>query len=231
MIHIDEKGSYTMSDELLMNSLLILSRFLCKHYGQKVIILIDEYDVPLDKAYQSGTYEPMVTLIRVLFGQALKTNSSLYFAVLTGCLRISKESIFTGLNNFNVYTVQDVRFNESFGFTDSEVRKILKYYGFTEQYEAIKEWYDGYQFGNLGIYCPWDVIRYCDDLRDGNAVKPRNYWVNTSSNDIIRSFISRAGSAARNDLELLIGGGWTDRTCHSQQRDPLDLYRTNSGMV
>ena len=162
-----------------------------KHYGKNTIILIDEYDVPLDKAYQSGYYDDMVSLMRSLFGQALKTNNSLYFAVLTGCLRICKESIFTGLNNFNVYTVKSVRYHERFGFTDTEVRNMLEYYGFTQQYDAVKEWYDGYRFGKLDIYCPWDVINYCGDLRDDTVTTPQNYWVNTSSNDIIRKFLSK----------------------------------------
>jgi len=207
MIHVDDTGVFTMEDSLLKNSLILLSCFLQKHYGQKTIILIDEYDVPLDKAYRSGYYDDMVELIRALFGAALKTNSSLYFAVLTGCLRISKESIFTGLNNFSVYTVKDVRYNEYFGFTDNEVRQILEYYGLIEQYGSIKEWYDGYQFGKMGIYCPWDVIRCCDDLYDGNTTEPQNYWVNTSSNDIIRRFISRADATTRDEIELLINGG------------------------
>ncbi len=195
-----------MSDELLENSLLMLSRFLHKHYGQKTVILIDEYDVPLDSAYQSGCYDAMAEFIRTLFGQALKTNSSLYFAVLTGCLRISKESIFTGMNNFKVYTVKDVRYKEYFGFTDAEVRQMLEYYGYTGQYSAVKEWYDGYVFGDLGIYCPWDVINFCGDLRDGSITAPQNYWLNTSSNHIIRKFIGRADETARDEIGLLISG-------------------------
>ena len=216
LITLNDQGEFAMSDELLENSLLILSRFLRKHYGQKAIILIDEYDVPLEKAYQSGYYDVMVRLIRVLFGQALKTNSSLYFAVLTGCLGISKESIFSGFNNFNVYTVKDVRYNEYFGFTDQEVREILNVYGLMEQYHVIKEWYDGYRFGDLGIYCPWDVVMYCDDLRDGNAAEPRNYWVNTSSNDIIRRFVSKAKSITRSEIELLIEGGSIKKEIHQE---------------
>lgn len=196
-----------MTDDLLQKSLLLLSRQLHKHYNKKVIILIDEYDVPLDKAYQSGCYDAMTDFIRSLFGHALKTNDRMYFASLTGCLRISKESIFTGFNNFNVYSVQDLRYQECFGFTDSEVRDMLEYYGFTEQYDAVKEWYDGYQFGRLGMYCPWDVIRYCDDLQDGNAAEPQNYWINTSSNHIIRNFINRADETVRDEIELLINGG------------------------
>ncbi len=207
LIELKGNGEYAMPEGLLRDSLLILSRLLKKHYGKNTILLIDEYDVPLDKAYQSGYYDAMVKLIRILFGQALKTNDSLYFAVLTGCLRVSKESIFTGLNNFNVYTIREARYNEYFGFTDEEVREMLAFYGFMEQYGAVKEWYDGYRFGSLGIYCPWDVINYCGDLRDGNAVKPRNYWVNTSSNDIIRRFVGRAKAVTRNEIELLIEGG------------------------
>ncbi|MDE6054718.1 MAG: ATP-binding protein [Lachnospiraceae bacterium] len=207
IIELNDCGEFTMSNELLENSLLILSRLLHKHYGQKTIILIDEYDVPLDKAYRSQYYDAMVELIRALFGTALKTNSSLHFAVLTGCLRISKESIFTGLNNFSVYTVKDVRYNEYFGFTDKEVRAVLEYYGLMKHYGSIKEWYDGYQFGKLGIYCPWDVIKYCDDLCDQNTTEPQNYWVNTSSNDIIRRFISKADATTKDEIELLINGG------------------------
>ena len=206
LVSMDKTGAFIMSDELLKDSLQMLSYLLQKHYGQDVIMLIDEYDVPLDKAYQSGYYDSMVELVRILFGNAFKTNDSLKFAVLTGCLRISKESIFTGLNNFKVYTVKDVRYKEYFGFTDLEVRQMLKYYGFSDQYDAVKEWYDGYLFGNLGIYCPWDVINYCGDLRDGSVAEPQNYWVNTSSNDIIRRFLSRAKTSDRNDIEQLING-------------------------
>lgn len=207
LIELDDSGEFAMSDNLLENSLLILSRLLRKHYGQKTIILIDEYDVPLDKAYQAGYYDAMVKFIRALFGNALKTNDSLYSAVLTGCFRISRESIFTGLNNFKVYTVKDVRYNEYFGFTGAEVRQILEYYGFMEQYDAIREWYDGYHFNDLDIYCPWDVINYCGDLRDGSVTSPQNYWVNTSSNDIVRKFISRAAELTKSEIELLMDGG------------------------
>ncbi len=216
LINIDKKGSYTMSDELLKDSLLILSQLLQKHYNQNVVMLIDEYDVPLDKAYQSGYYDAMVELIRVLFGNAFKTNGSLHLAVLTGCLRISKESIFTGLNNFKVYTVKDVRYKEYFGFTDQEVKQMLEYYGFTDQYNAVKEWYDGYLFGNLGIYCPWDVINYCGDLRDASVEKPQNYWVNTSSNSIIRSFLSRANATTKNEIEQLINGKSVKKRIHQE---------------
>lgn len=206
MIHVDDDGVFTMKDSLLKNSLLLLSCFLQRHYGQKTILLIDEYDVPLDYAYKSGYYDDMVKLVRTLFGAVFKTNDSLEFAVLTGCLRISKESIFTGLNNFKVYTIKDVRYKEYFGFTDIEVRQILEYYGFSSQYDAVREWYDGYLFGNLGIYCPWDVINYCGDLRDGSVNEPQNYWVNTSSNDIIKKFLNKANTTARNEIEQLING-------------------------
>ncbi len=207
LIYMNEKGIFDMEDEVLKDSLLTLSQLLKKHYQQDVIILIDEYDVPLDKAYQSGYYDDMVDLIRSLFGNALKTNDSLYFAVLTGCLRISRESIFTGLNNFKVYTVKDVRYQEYFGFTDVEVRQMLEYYGFLAHYDAVKEWYNGYLFGNTSIYCPWDVVNYCGDLRDASVTSPQNYWVNTSSNDIIRRFVSKANTTTRDELELLIDGG------------------------
>ncbi|MDE7009209.1 MAG: ATP-binding protein [Lachnospiraceae bacterium] len=206
LIELNEEGDFAMSEGLLENSLLLLSRFLQKHYGQNTVILIDEYDVPLDKAYQAGYYDAMVELVRNLFGQALKTNNSLFFAVLTGCLRISKESIFSGFNNFKVYTVKDVRYKEYFGFTDAEVRQMIEYYGFASQYKAIKEWYDGYLFGDLSIYCPWDVINYCGDLRDESVIKPQNYWVNTSSNSIIRKFIDKADGITRNEIERLVNG-------------------------
>ena len=207
LVDMDKTGAFTMSDELLKNSLQILSQLLQKHYGQNVVILIDEYDVPLDKAYQSGYYDSMVELIRVLFGNAFKTNDSLKFAVLTGCLRISRESIFTGINNFSVYTVKDVQYNEYFGFTDEEVIQMLAYYDFMEKYDSIKEWYDGYHFNNLDIYCPWDVVSYCHALRMQPAMEPQNYWVNTSSNDIVRRFINKADAATKDEIEQLVNGG------------------------
>lgn len=216
LVSMDKTGAFTMSDELLKDSLQTLSQLLHKHYGQSVVMLIDEYDVPLDKAYQSGYYDSMVELVRILFGNAFKTNDSLNLAVLTGCLRISKESIFTGLNNFRVYTIRDVRYKEHFGFTDQEVRQMLEYYGFMDQYNAVKEWYNGYLFGNLGIYCPWDVINYCGDLRDGSVTEPQNYWVNTSSNDIIRSFLSKAKTADRNEIEQLINGNSIKKMIHQE---------------
>ena len=216
LINIDKTGSYTMSDELLKDSLFMLSQLLQKHYHQNVVILIDEYDVPLDKAYQSGYYDAMVELIRVLFGNAFKTNSSLYLAVLTGCLRISKESIFTGLNNFNVYTVKDVQYKEYFGFTDNEVKALLKYYGFTDKYNRIKEWYNGYRFGDLDIYCPWDVVSYCHALKMNPLTEPQNYWVNTSSNSIIRSFLGRANATMKNEIEQLLNGKSVKKRIHQE---------------
>ena len=206
LVNTDKTGAFTMPDELLKDSLQMLSQLLQKHHHQSVVILIDEYDVPLDKAYQSGYYDAMVELIRVLFGNAFKTNSSLYLAVLTGCLRISKESIFTGLNNFNVYTVKDVQYKEYFGFTDNEVKALLEYYGFMDKYNRIKEWYNGYRFGDLDIYCPWDVVSYCHALKMNPLTEPQNYWVNTSSNSIIRKFIERADGTTKEEIEQLIHG-------------------------
>lgn len=206
LVNVNDAGDFTMSDNLLSDSLLFLSQTLQKHYHQNVIILIDEYDVPLNQAYEAGYYDEMTDLIRKMFGKALKTNECLQFAVLTGCMRISKESIFTGMNNFSVYTVQDVQYNEYFGFTDMEVRKTLDYYGFGKKYDTVKEWYDGYRFGSLEIYCPWDVVSYCHALRMNPDQPPQNYWVNTSSNDIIRRFVRRAKQSTRNEIEQLIDG-------------------------
>ena len=216
LVSMDKTGAFTMSDELLKDSLQTLSQLLQKHYDRNVIMLIDEYDVPLDKAYQSGYYNSMVELVKILFGNAFKTNDSLKFAVLTGCLRISKESIFTGLNNFNVYTVKDVQYNECFGFLDREVQNLLKYYGFMEKYDAVKKWYDGYNFGKLEVYCPWDVVSYCHALRMEPSTEPQNYWVNTSSNDIIRRFLSKAKTADRNDIEQLVNGNSIKKTIRQE---------------
>lgn len=207
LIEIADKGTYGMTEEMLPNSLMILSQLLHKHYGRKVIILIDEYDVPLDKAYQNGYYASMISLISLIFQQALKTNDSLQFAVLTGCLRISKESIFTGLNNLNVMTITDVHFDEYFGFTDQEVRTLLDYYGLMNCYEVMKAWYDGYHFGNMDVYCPWDVINYCYALRGNPSARPQNYWSNTSSNAIVRRLIRNAEGVTKKELEELINGG------------------------
>lgn len=201
-----KNGKHWMDKGLLASSLIVLSQLLCQHYGQKVIILIDEYDVPLDKAFQSGYYREMVSLIRSLFGQALKTNSFLQFAVLTGCLRVSKESIFTGLNNFKVHSVDDVRYDEEFGFTDDEVRRLLADYGLSDRFPEVKEWYDGYKFGNADIYCPWDVMNYVDDLQDNPKLLPKSYWINSSGNDLLKRFIDKADSTARDEIEQLIAG-------------------------
>jgi hypothetical protein len=230
LIALSGDGNFAIPDGGLEESLFRLSCLVQKHYGKKVIILIDEYDVPLDKAYQAGYYDEMVDLIRSIFSQALKTNDSLQFAVLTGCLQIAKESIFTGLNNFNAMSVRDVHFNEYFGFTDREVREMLAYYDRTEKYAVIKEWYDGYQFGNLEIYCPWDVISYCYALKMNPSAPPQNYWVNTSSNDIIRRFVSKAKGAARNEIEVLIAGGsiskeiWQELTYRDLDSDVENLW-------
>ena len=199
-------GIYAMTDEALSASLNTLSQLLAKHYGRKVVILIDEYDVPLDKAFQGGYYDEMVSLIRNLFGNALKTNDNLQFAVLTGCLRISKESIFTGLNNLNVMTVSDPYFCDSFGFTDDDVKELLEYYGLGAYHDAMRDWYDGYQFGNVSIYCPWDVIKYAQILLRDPEAEPENYWANTSGNGIIRRLLQKADQTTRDEVEQLING-------------------------
>ena len=206
-VEVKSDASYAMSDYTLIDSLKTLSRLLAKHYNRKVILLIDEYDVPLDKAFQSGYYDEMVTLIRSLFGNALKTNENLYFAVLTGCLRISKESIFTGLNNLNVMTISDPYFCDSFGFTEDEVLEFLRYYGLEEFHDTVKEWYDGYQFGNTSVYCPWDVIKYVQILWKDRDAEPGNYWANTSGNDIIRRLLKKADQTTRDEIEQLVNGG------------------------
>lgn len=201
-----EEGCFQMPDDFLPASLYLLSMLLAKHYGRETILLIDEYEVPLDKAFEGGYYEKMVSLLMGMLGSALKTNPHLYFAVLTGCLRISKESIFMGLNNMKVLSVTDVRFDEYFGFTDEEVKKMLEYYGLAEHYETVKEWYDGYRFGNTDVYCPWDVISYCDQLRADPDAPPEDYWSNTSSNSIVRRFINKADRRTRDEIERLIAG-------------------------
>ena len=194
------------TDENIEDSIRMLSKLLFKHFGQKAVILIDEYDVPLDKAFQNGYYKEMVALIRGLFGQALKTNEFLQFAVLTGCLRISKESIFTGLNNFNVMSITDSRFDEQFGFTDGDVRRLLSDYGIDSHFDEIKEWYDGYHFGRADVYCPWDVINHVDHLRDDSDAKPQTYWINSSGNSLVRRLINRADSSTKDEIERLIAG-------------------------
>lgn len=188
------------------DSLRMLSQILFEHYGKKSIILIDEYDVPLDKAFQRGYYQEMVSLLRGLFGQALKTNEFLQFAVLTGCLRVSKESIFTGLNNFKVLSIADVRFDEQFGFTDHEVQKLLKDYDLKDHFDEVKEWYDGYHFGNADIYCPWDVINYVEHLQYDQQAQPEAYWINSSGNDLVKRFVDKADQTTKDEIEQLIAG-------------------------
>ena len=199
-------GVYTMTEKMAEASLQTLSLLLEKHYGQKAILLIDEYDVPLDKAFQGGYYDEIVSLIRNLLGNTLKTNDSLYFAVLTGCLRISKESIFTGLNNLNVMTISDPYFCDSFGFTEDEVTELLDYYGLDDFHDTVRDWYDGYQFGDTSVYCPWDVIKYTQILLKDKDAEPENYWANTSGNDLIRRLLKKANQSTRNDVEQLING-------------------------
>ena len=216
LLRVGETGDFLMSDTAMEKALLRLSLLLHKHYGKKVILLIDEYDVPLDKAFQYGYYDEMVSLLRNMFGNALKTNPNLYFAVLTGCLRISKESIFTGLNNLKVLTLTDVRFDEYFGFTDTEVKDMLEYYGLSGHYAEVKEWYDGYRFGNVEVYCPWDVINYCDLLKaDPNAL-PQDYWSNTSGNAMVRRFIDKADTQTRDEIERLIAGDEILKEIHQE---------------
>ena len=199
-------GKYSMDEDTLESALQTLSELLFQHYGQKVIILIDEYDVPLDKAYQNGYYREMVSLIRSLFGDALKTNEFLQFAVLTGCLRVSKESIFTGLNNFKILSITDVRFDEQFGFTEAEVEKLLKDYHLEEHLPEMKEWYDGYHFGDADIYCPWDVINHVDVLCKKRGEMPQCYWINSSGNALVKRFIALANRTTRDEIERLIAG-------------------------
>ena len=202
-----EGGIYSMTEDMAVSSLKTLSQLLEKHYGQKAILLVDEYDVPLDKAFQSGYYDEMVSLIRSFLGNALKTNDSLYFAVLTGCLGISKESIFTGLNNLKVHTISDVRYDEYFGFINADVDEILKFYGLTSYKGVIHDWYDGYRFGRTDVYCPWDVINYCDELLADPSAPPKNYWANTSGNDLICRMLKNANLTTKNEVEELLNGG------------------------
>jgi hypothetical protein len=206
-----------MDEATFCDSLRILSEMLEKHHNSKVILLIDEYDVPLAKAHAHGYYDQMISLIRSLLGEALKTNSSLKLAVLTGCLRISKESIFTGLNNLKVLTIADERFDEYFGFTDKEVKDLLEYYDVTDHYEDIKRWYDGYQFGNVEVYCPWDVLNHCDRIRCEPHVQPENYWITTSSNDAVRRFIQESANATtKREIERLVAGEVITKKIHQE---------------
>lgn len=198
-------------DDNIEDSIRMLSKLLYKHYGQKVVILIDEYDVPLDKAFQNGYYKEMVSLIRGLFGQALKTNEFLQFAVLTGCLRVSKESIFTGLNNFEINSIVDIDHDEQFGFTDDEVMKLLYDYDRSERYPDVKEWYDGYHFGNADIYCPWDVINFAKKLVSDPSARPSAFWINSSGNDMVKRFVDKADQTTRDEIEKLVAGGFVEK--------------------
>lgn len=215
-----------MDGATFCDSLRILSEMLEKHHHSKVILLIDEYDVPLAKAHANGYYDQMISLIRSLLGEALKTNNSLKLAVLTGCLRISKESIFTGLNNLKVLTIADERFDKYFGFTDKEVKGLLEYYGVTDHYEEVKRWYDGYQFGNAEVYCPWDVLNHCDRIRSGLHVQPENYWINTSSNDAVKRFIEESANATtRREIERLVAGEAITKEIH-QELTYAEVYQS-----
>ena len=228
----DEKETFAMllkrnmDDAALFGSLRDLSRLLQKHHGRKVVLLIDEYDVPLAKAFEQGYYDQMIVLIRNMFEQGLKTNGNLFMAVLTGCMRVSKESIFTGLNNLRVLSIADVRFDEYFGFTDKEVREMLAYYDKSLYYETVREWYDGYRFGAVDVYCPWDVINYCDLLRSNPKAQPQNYWCNTSSNDAVRRFIEMADvGATKMEIEKLVAGEKITKEIH-QELTYQDMYST-----
>lgn len=213
-----------MDDETLFCSLRELTELLRKHYEKQVIVLIDEYDVPLAKANELGYYDEMVRLIRGIFGSALKTNHNLYFAVLTGCLRVAKESIFTGVNNFNTFTITDVDFDEYFGFTDAEVEEMLEEYQLGSSYEDVREWYDGYRFGNVDVYCPWDVICYVNKRRTDPALQPQNYWLNTSGNEVVRHFIEALGDGVtKTEMERLIGGEIVQKEIH-EEMTYHDLY-------
>ena len=207
-------GKYHMSDGVVISSLKVLSQLLTKHYGKNTIFIIDEYDVPLDKAFQHGYYDEMVELIRGILGKVLKTNDYLQFAILTGCLRISKESIFTGINNFKVLSILDARFDEQFGFSDDEVKNLLADYGLASHFEEAKEWYDGYHFGNVDVYCPWDVINYVDNLVANPTARPQTYWINSSGNSLVRRLINIADSTTKDEVERLIAGEAIEKVVH-----------------
>lgn len=219
LVSVGRRGeaAFVMEESVLIGSLQTLSKLLQKHYGKQAILLIDEYDVPLQKAFSQGYYDEMAVLLRNFLEYALKTNDSLKFAVLTGCMRISKESIFTGLNNLRVLSASDVRFDEYFGFTDTEVKELLKYYELSDHYEKIREWYDGYRFGNVEVYCPWDVMNYCDALRSDETAQPQNYWMNTSGNDVVKEFIRHADKGAtRREIERLVAGESIRKEIHQE---------------
>lgn len=221
--------SISLNEGDLENSLRTLTRLLCKHHNQKVILLIDEYDVPLDKSFLNGYYDDMVSFIRIFLGEALKTNDNTEFAIVTGCLRISKESIFTGVNNFKVFSINDTRFSDYFGFTNDEVKEMLSYYGIIDKYETTKAWYDGYLFGKTEIYCPWDVLNHCDTVVNTDDIEPQAYWINSSGNDIIRKFIEMANSTTKSELELLIAGNTVVKTI-KQELTYADLYSSIENM-
>ena len=221
--------SISLNEGDLENSLRTLTRLLCKHHNQKVILLIDEYDVPLDKSFLNGYYDDMVSFIRIFLGEALKTNNNTEFAVVTGCLRISKESTFTGVNNFKVFSINDTRFSDYFGFTNDEVKEMLSYYGIIDKYETTKAWYDGYLFGKTEIYCPWDVLNHCDTVVNTDDIEPQAYWINSSGNDIIRKFIEMANSTTKSELELLIAGNTVVKTI-KQELTYADLYSSIENM-
>lgn len=219
-----------MTEGVMVNSLKNLSELLNKHYGKKVIILIDEYDVPLSKAFEQGYYNEMTDLIRGFLSQALKSNDNLEFAVLTGCMRISKESIFTGLNNLRICPITDVNFDEFFGFTDKEVRALLEYYDCSDRYNEIKEWYDGYRFGNVEVYCPWDVLNYLESLQSNQTSTPQNYWINTSNNEIIKHFVQKADNGTiRREIERLVAGEEIEKEIH-QELTYKDMYTSIENM-
>ena len=240
---IDKEAYYgllkkDMDIDTLSCSIREFTEVLHKHYGKRVIVLIDEYDVPLAKANEYGYYDEMVMLVRSLFGAALKTNENLQFAVLTGCLRVAKESIFTGLNNFKVLSIMDAAYDEYFGFTDTEVREMLRYFGFEHAYDKVKEWYDGYRFGNTDVYCPWDMICYCDKLRFDPKLQPQNFWINTSGNQVIEHFIERMdrqkkfrkddgtedkARLTKGEMERLINGDAVQKEIH-QELTYKDVY-------
>lgn len=207
-------GDYSEKD--IRSSLQTMCSLLEKHYGQKVVLLIDEYDVPLDKAFNHGYYREMVDLIRSMFGAALKTNDSIFMAVLTGCLRISKESIFTGLNNFKVLSIMDTRFDEHFGFTDSEVMRLLADYNLSDHFDVTKSWYDGYRFGDADVYCPWDVVNYVDLLKADPKARPRAFWINTSGNDLVKRFVDKADKTTQGEIERLINGEAIEKNVRSE---------------
>ena len=216
----------SMDEAVFCDSLRTLSELLEKHHHEKVILLIDEYDVPLAKAHANGYYDQMISMIRGLLGEALKTNSSLKFAVLTGCLRISKESIFTGLNHLKVRSVTDVRFGPYFGFTDAEIRELLAYYGYEDCYAKVKKWYDGYRFGDTDVYCPWDVLNYCDALLDDKNAQPENYWINTSGNDAVKRFIQESADiTTKREIEMLVAGGMIEKEIRQELTYP-EIYQS-----